>query len=108
MITSKAIFCRRYVRKMPFSKRLFPKIGNPFFSGIQQGFFLQLLAKAWRDDVQDFPLVFTHFATNERSAHLGMPTGSFGDTIGIAAFFCCAFFCVRHHFQMWGCFLGSK
>jgi hypothetical protein len=39
----------------------------------------------------------------------GFQHGSFGDTFGIAAFFCCALFAgVRHHFQMWGCFLGSK
>jgi hypothetical protein len=39
----------------------------------------------------------------------GFQPGSFGYTFGIAAFFCCALFsCVQHHFQMWGCFLGSK
>jgi hypothetical protein len=75
-----------------FLKRIFPKVGNPVFSGRQKGVFLQHLTTARQDDVSVVPVVFSNLAMNG-------PLCSFQDStrviwlhLGIAAFFCCAHF----------------
>jgi hypothetical protein len=105
---SKAIFYWRYVGKVLFLKRIFPKVGNPVLSGRQKGVFLQYLTTARQDDVRDVPVIFSNLAMNGPSAHSRIRPGSFGYTSALPLFSAVRVSRVRRHFQMWGCFLGSK
>jgi hypothetical protein len=106
--SSKAIFYWRYVGKVLFLKRIFPKVGNPVSSGCKKGVFLQHLTTFTEDGARGIPV--TSLTSRGMSALLGsgFQTGSFGKLSAWPLFSAVRSFCVRHHFQMWGCFLGSK
>ncbi|MHC8326458.1 hypothetical protein [Pseudomonas sp. LB1P83] len=90
--SSKAIFYWRYVGKVLFLKRFFPKVGNPVSSGSKKGIFLQHLTTFTEDGAGGIPVISLTSRGMSALLSSGFQPGSYGKPPAWPLFFCCALF----------------